>query len=285
MKKKFLIGTIIGLVCILVFGAIYLSKKVDSKPQVAEFPSLKSGKVTIKEPLIMVPGSGGTADSYDTMIDQLKKDEKGVNWLKLTVDQKGKVTSQGNLHKTDKIPIVVIGFADSSDESVPAQGQWLGNAFQYLKKYYKFKKFNYLGHSNGGLIITYYLESHVKNGDPIPDKLMFLGAPFNGIEADENKLDNHNKLKTISSDLKPLLAAKNKLPRNIEVSNIYSNLEDDSDGIVPVESVKAGKMLYGHSREYEDHELKEKVAHAWLVENNTVFDEVETFFFQKKLRL
>ncbi|BDR58198.1 alpha/beta fold hydrolase [Xylocopilactobacillus apicola] len=268
MKRK---NILISLVILLVFLAVLA---IGLKPKEDNSSSIDEPRKAIKEPLIMIPGSGGVADSYDSMIKVIQKNHSKTSVLKLTVDQKGKVRASGRLTSTASYPLVVVAFVDSSDQAVPEQGAWFGSALRYLSDHYEFERFNYLGHSNGGPIITYYLEEHVKPNDPKADRLMFLGAPFNGVEASDNK--------TISSDLKPLLVNKSKIPSNLIVRNFYSDVGDDSDGVVPVKSVKAGKLIYGQTASYEDRKLPGKVAHSWLIEGTSSGKEVNQFFFEKK---
>lgn len=258
----------------IILGGLYLTKGKDK-----EISSRKI--ITINKPIIMIPGSGGDSDSYDSMIKKLKKKTSGITVLKLTVFEDGSVKASGKLTSDSSYPLITVAFSDSSDASVPKQGKWFSNAIEYLKKHYEFKQYNYLGHSNGGLIITYYFERYIKSDDPKADRLMFLGAPFNGVEQSENVLDADGKLVTISDDLKPLLTKKQRIPHDIKVLNLYSDVKSDSDGIVPVESVKAGKQIYGQTASYEERKLSKQVPHQWLIDGNSCTKEAEQFLFSK----
>ncbi|MCT6892723.1 MAG: alpha/beta hydrolase [Bombilactobacillus mellifer] len=280
MKKKLIIIfsiLIIGLCMITILGINQYQKNNQYQ---RKFPE-SNKRLSISTPLLLVPGSGGTADSYDSMLNYLKNSLSGVDFLKLTVNEHAKVTMEGTLTKKTKHPVIVIAFNDSSDEAVPQQGYWFGIALRYLQKNYKFKKFNYIGHSNGGLVISHYFEEEVQNGDPLGNRLMFLGTPFNGIDLKENTLTSNQKLEHVSSELRTLLNKKDRIPRYLIIKNIYSDLEDKSDGIVPIESVKAGKLVYENVHSYELENLGEKINHVLLVDNATTFQKVNRFFFNK----
>lgn len=279
MKKRVLITVLVFIIlCGIIGGIVGLVKSEhQTTPSLNPTPPAKSERPKIKRPLVMVPGSGGTADSYDQLIKQIKTKHVGVEVLKLTVDSKSQVTSQGTLKAKTKYPIIVIAFADSSDQAVPKQGDWLGVALRYAQKYYNFRKFNYLGHSNGGLIITYYFEDHLQKTDPSANRLLFLGAPFNGINSQENELNADQKLQTISADLKPLLAKKDQIPHQLKIKNVYSEVSNHSDGVVPSESVKSGKLIYSHVQSYQTQKLTTKVDHVFLPDSEEVFEIIEDF--------
>ena len=59
------------------------------------------------------------------------------------------------------------------------QAKWLSLALDALVNRYHFNHFNAIGHSNGGLIWTYFLENYFDNQYLTIDKLMTIGAPFN----------------------------------------------------------------------------------------------------------
>lgn len=71
MKKKLTIFfsiLIIGLCMITILGINQYQKNNQYQ---RKFPE-SNKRLSISTPLLLVPGSGGTADSYDSMLDNLK---------------------------------------------------------------------------------------------------------------------------------------------------------------------------------------------------------------------
>lgn len=273
LKKWLLAGLFIG---VLSLGTFWISSRynVNAAPQ-------KKANVSIPEPLFLVPGTGGEVDRFDDLIATLKQNSPGIDVLKLTVKTDDSIEASGKLTKDTKHPIIVVAFEDASDPALPDQSQWFQEALTYAHERYRFDTFNYLGHSNGGLIATGYLENNRLPEDPKLDHLITLGTPYNDVGWEYN--ENNNTFvqpKDISPLFERYLQNAKKLPKDIKVFNVIGNVnEQNSDEVVPMTSVLAGRTLYGDSQSYQELVFDEQAEHSELVENEQTVKLIEDFLF------
>lgn len=274
MVNKWLKGVLwLGLLGFLL-NTFHLSAKAENN----------QATMTLKnEALVMVPGTGATVDRFDKLIAQLQK-KAAVEVLKITVQTDGQLTIKGELSQKDIRPIIVIGFADSSEETVPQQAIWFQKAMEYVQHYYGVEKYSFLGHSNGGLVLTEYLEYVHLTVDPQPTKLLFLGTPFNDVGWKYNEMATSlTKVKARSAILQRYLSKKQRLLKEINIISIAGNVtKGNSDGVVPVTSLLAGRLIYGESQSYEEFVVAENAKHSQLVIHPTVVNFVQDFLWSEK---
>lgn len=274
MVNKWLKGVLwLGLLGFLL-NTFHLSAKAENN----------QATMTLKnEALVMVPGTGATVDRFDKLIAQLQK-KAAVEVLKITVQTDGQLTIKGELSQKDIRPIIVIGFADSSEETVLQQAIWFQKAMEYVQHYYGVEKYSFLGHSNGGLVLTEYLEYVHLTVDPQPTKLLFLGTPFNDVGWKYNEMATSlTKVKARSAILQRYLSKKQRLLKEINIISIAGNVtKGNSDGVVPVTSLLAGRLIYGESQSYEEFVVAENAKHSQLVIHPTVVNFVQDFLWSEK---
>jgi len=133
-------------------------------------------------PVIMVPGSSATTERFNQLVKLLnQKTDRKHSLLKVNVGTDGSLTYSGSISKQDQEPIIVVGFKNNHDgySNIKKQAKWLNIAFNALSKQYKFNNFKAFGHSNGGLIWTYWLEHYYSEYSSIINikVLMTLGSP------------------------------------------------------------------------------------------------------------
>lgn len=248
----------------------------------AEKLTLPKEAVKIQTPTIFVPGTNGTVNRFDSLIEQLKTENQD-NVLKITVNKDGSITTKGSLAIDDSQPIIVVGFEDSSDETLNVQGKWFQQALAEIQKYYLFDTYNYVGHSNGGLVITSYLEEFKKETDPTLAKLITIGTPFNGTSTTDNEsVTTFTKLKTTTDLLKGYLTSTENIPNTVQMLNIAGEVGDTaSDNTVPVQSVFSGRYIYQEQIEsYQEILVTGKETdHSALVENQQVIEEIKNFIW------
>ncbi len=159
--------------------------------------------------------------------------------MKMKVYNSGRISYQGSIAKNDNEPIIVIAFQNNHDgySNIKKQAKMLDAAFAQLSDEYSFNNFKAFGHSNGGLIWTYWLEHYyAQYSDEITmKKLMTLGSPYNFAERNVN-----NRTQMFSDFLK----YRQRLPRDLVVYSLMGTKIYDSDGLVPEESVEAGKYIF-----------------------------------------
>lgn len=189
-------------------------------------------------PIIMIPGSSATADRLDGMISAVNQDfDEHHNVLKVTVHTNDKITYRGHIRASDNRPFIVVGFQNSQDgfANIKKQVIWFNLAFNALRQKYRFNNFNAFGHSNGSLIWTYFLEDHFSDSDIKINHLMTIGAPYN---FEETNSANHTEM------LNQLIDHRKNIPTNLSYYSIAGTKVYADDGVVPIESVDAGKYIY-----------------------------------------
>lgn len=191
-------------------------------------------------PVIMVPGSSATKERFNQLINLLNKDtDKKHSVLKLEVYNNGKISYNGSIARNDNEPFIIISFENNRDglSNIKKQAAMLNDAFDELTDQYYFNSFKAFGHSNGGLIWTYWLEHYYSNyQDSIKIKsLMTLGTPYNFAE---------KSIQTPTQMFTELTKYRDKLPKTLNVFSIAGTENYDSDGLVPEESVQAGKYIF-----------------------------------------
>ncbi|MBO0471843.1 alpha/beta hydrolase [Enterococcus sp. DIV0242_7C1] len=239
--------------------------------------------IPIQTPTIMVPGTNGTVDRFDGLIKALKVKEQS-EVLKVTVATDGTTSFSGKLSPSSEHPIIVIAFEDSSDDTLAIQGKWYQQALTAIQKKYIFKTYNYLGHSNGGLVITSYLENFILTEDPKLNKLITLGTPYNGTSYKKNDtVTNAGEVKQVSQLLKSYVQNRHEIPSTIAMLNIAGEIEDSAtDGTVPVQSVFSGSMIYQENvSDYQELLIQgERTKHSELVENEEFIKQLQAFFWE-----
>lgn len=152
-KKTFAFLTWITIFLVLLAIPSYFWMR-SSNRRAAEFERSKMS------PVIMVPGSSATKERFNRLVKLLNSDtDHKHSLLKLEVMNSGKITYSGKIYKGDREPFIVIGFQNNHDgyANIKKQAGMLDDAFDQLSEEYKFNNFKAFGHSNGGLIWTYWL--------------------------------------------------------------------------------------------------------------------------------
>lgn len=189
-------------------------------------------------PTIMIPGSGAGADRFDKLLHTVNSQyDEHHSILHVTVHTNNKVTYSGRIQPGDNRPYIVVGFQNSKDgyQNIKKQAVWFNIAFKDLVNRYRFNQFNAFGHSNGGLVWTYFLENDFNDSIMKLHHFMTIGTPYN---LEETNLDNRTEM------LNELIKNRKKLPTDISYYSIAGTKLYTDDGIVPLGSVDAGKYIY-----------------------------------------
>lgn len=269
---------------ILLFGSLILTAcQKDS-----EVTSSSPPKVDLKKeiPIILIHGSGGDTHSLDEMADHLMNEYKSSNEeMSMSISEKGTITYQGKLTKDAKRPIIKFGF----DQNQAAPMDWsdlLKIAMQDLKTRYGFTQMDGVGHSNGGLALTYFAEDYSKdNTVPNLRKLVAIGSPFNDLDPDDNGDDlTFKKLPNNTPQLDYFIEKETKLNPDLEVLSIAGALSEDNltDGIVPTNSSLASRLFMPtNAKVYmEDLQVGESAIHQTLHETPESIE--KTYWFLEK---
>lgn len=234
---------------------------------------------SLLSPVIMVPGSSATTERFNQLIDELNKTTfKRHSVIKITVSREAKLIYSGAIGKNDLEPLIIIGFDNNRDgyTNIKKQAKWLNAAFKSLAQNYKFNNFKAFGHSNGGLIWTYWLEHYYAeySGDIKIKKLMTLGTPYN---FNESNINNRTQM------LADFIKNRSKLPTYLKVYSLSGGKNYESDGIVPETSVAAGKFIFQNQvKNYTAITVTgEKADHSDLPQNKQVIQAIRQYLLKK----
>ncbi|UIF29086.1 alpha/beta hydrolase [Levilactobacillus brevis] len=187
----------------------------------------------------MVPGSSASQNRFDALITQLRKEtKKPHSVLKVQVAESGQITYTGAIKRGDNHPFIVVAFENNRDgyQNINKQAQWLNLAFKDLVKTYHFNHFSMLGHSNGGLILSTFLEKYLAETAHVkPERLMTIATPYN-MESDSTTKQ--------TAILRELIKGRTKLPKKLTVYSVAGTENYSSDGTVPANSVNQGKYVF-----------------------------------------
>ena len=216
-------------------------------------------------PVIMIPGSSATVSRFDTLVRKLNAlDHQNHSLLKVKVYNSGRITYTGKIRPRDREPFIVVGFENNHDGygNIKLQAKMFSKAFNQLKGRYAFNNFKGIGHSNGGLIYTYYLEHYFKERQIKITRLLTIASPFNFAEPTNRKTEM----------LREFEKNRDKLPKNMIVYSIAGSENYIQDGLVPVSSVEAGKYIFqGVVKNYTQVTVTGKLAqHSALPQNKQV---------------
>lgn len=231
MKKKTWINIIIGIMLLLTIPAYQTMQASVNSERVWH-----NSRVS---PVIFIPGSSANQDRFDNLFQQMHLGKRKLkrSVLKITVQKNDKIKTSGSIAARDQEPFIVIAFQNNQDgyTNISQQTRWLKIAMNYLTNNYNFNNFSAIGHSNGGLIWTWYLEKYFNRNDLTINSLMTVGTPYNSLESN---------IKNETAIFRQLYRNKENLPANLIVYAIAGTKNYQDDGIVPYQSVEAGKYIY-----------------------------------------
>ena len=236
-KKTVLVFT---LVCLFLIGLAVPSYSWTRK-NVQKIEKFYNSKLS---PIIMIPGSSATENRFDGLVAKLNQDRQGTKYslLKVKIWNDGRMTYSGSIDTKDNEPIIVIGFENNKDgySNIKKQAKMVNQAFEALQSKYNFNNFKGLGHSNGGLIYTAFIENYLGDYDVDLKTLMTIGTPYNFTEIN---------IKNKSEMLADFIKAREAIPTTLHMYSVAGTITYDSDELVPDASVSAGKYIYQNQAE------------------------------------
>lgn len=228
------------LVCLFLIGLAVPSYSWTRK-NVQKIEKFYNSKLS---PIIMIPGSSATENRFDGLVAKLNQDRQGTkhSLLKVKIWNDGRMTYSGSIDVKDNEPIIVIGFENNKDgySNIKKQAKMVNQAFEALQSKYNFNNFKGLGHSNGGLIYTAFIENYLGDYDVDLRTLMTIGTPYNFTETN---------IKNKSEMLADFIKAREAIPTTLHMYSVAGTITYDSDELVPDASVSAGKYIYQNQAE------------------------------------
>lgn len=226
-------------------------------------------------PIIMIPGSSATVNRFDQLASRInQEDRQNHSLLKVKVFNDGHMTFAGSIRPNDRQPFIVVGFENNHDgySNIKKQGKMFNQAFKALVRRYNFNHFSGIGHSNGGLVYTDFLENYYNGHSVQINRLMTIGTPYNFAETSSRETEMLHDFRT----------RRNKLPKNLIMYSIAGTENYVKDGIVPVSSVQAGKFIYqGVVKSYTQITVTGRLAqHSALPQNGEVLDLIQKYILR-----
>lgn len=189
-------------------------------------------------PIILVPGSSETQERFDAMVNELNgKTKTSSSLLKVTVHTDNHLSYSGTFQPGKSHPYIVIAFQNNHDgySNIKKQAKWFSHAMTILSAKYRFNHFSAIGHSNGGLVLTRYLEKYFNQQKMRINTLMTIASPYN---FSETNIDKRTQMLT------DLIKDNSKIPTNLVMYSVAGTENYNNDGTVPFASVEAGKYIF-----------------------------------------
>lgn len=160
--------------------------------------------------------------------------------------------------------------------NIKQQARRFNIAFKALTSEYRFNNFKAIGHSNGGLIYTAFLENYYSSySSKITIKrLMTIGSPYN---FNEKSVEHKTQM------LSDFIADRKNLPKDLDVYVVAGTQTYNSDGLVPLGSVVAGKYIYqGQVKHFTTISVSGSDAqHSDLPQNDQIIDLINRYILDK----
>lgn len=226
-------------------------------------------------PIIMIPGSSASVNRFDDLVRAINSETRtNHSLLKVKMMNNGSIQYRGQIKDGDHQPFIVVGFENNHDgySNIQKQAAMFNRAFNNLKLRYNFTNFRGIGHSNGGLIYTAFLENYYHNQKTKITRLMTIGSPYN-FEKTDNKP---------TKMLQDFINNRKRLPKNLIMYSVAGTQNYTADGIVPISSVEAGKYIYqGQVKHYTQITVTGRLAqHSALPQNREVLDLIERYILR-----
>ena len=138
---------------------------------------------------------------------------------------------------------------------------------------YSFDFYNALGHSNGGLVWTIYLEKMTQKSTSQMKNLITLGTPYNYLDSNANPYPNSSSL-TETDMLRRMINKKGKIPHSLRMISIAGNYKNNGDGVVPLTSALSSSKIYKNQAKSYDEKIFYGInaRHGKLIENDQIID-------------
>lgn len=219
-------GSVAVVICLATFGAVWQKRQVKTLRH--EVPS------TIA-PVFLVPGSSAGQNRFDPLIRRLNRGRQPHSVLKVKVGKDDHLTYTGRIRKGDRHPFIVVAFSNNRDgyANIKQQARWFSIAFRALMKLYHFNHFSAVGHSNGGIVLTLFLERYLP-AHVTAERLLTIASPYN--------LERRTAKQT--QMLRDLIRERKQLPTTLKVYSIAGTQNYSGDGTVPFMSVDSGKYVF-----------------------------------------
>lgn len=241
----------------------FFIKMFSSSHKPFQFP--KGSKKPPISPIIFVPGSSASIQRFNGTIRMLHRfSRKKQSLLKIRVNQDNSIQMEGRLNTKEPNPMIVIGFENNRDgySNIKQQIESLKIAFQHLLDHYYFTDFKAVGHSNGGLVLTGFLESGFLEKKRLKlTKLAIIGSPY---QFNQDMYEDFQKW-------------KHRIGKEVQVLNFVGDFAGKTDGIVPIKSAQAGQRIFNEGSYTEVNLTGRRAHHSALPTNPELVKQLSLF--------
>ncbi len=285
MKKKISLALLIIASLALIFGTWQI------------WQSHEAGKKLNHEsvPTLFFHGGGSSYHAEEHMVNAAKKAGASKKSIIAFVDKDGHVRLQGKLNQSDKNPLVMVNFENSTNFDFQDRGRYASNVVKALKKVYAFKKVNMVGHSAGNIAIVYYmLQNGQKQSMPQVQKYVAIAGHFAGLnfksmpkairQPEGLKLDKEGKPNKMNATYQEMTKLRDTYPKNqTEVINLIGDIGGHTDGTVPnVSSLSLKYLISPVAKSYKEKTFRgAKAKHSKLHSNPQVDKTLIKFLWGK----
>lgn len=272
MQKKIPIFVLIGL--LIICSSIFLtdSEPVNSKETVPSVPTL------------FIHGFKGNQQSFGSLIERFEKNNWVTKGLSVHVSTEGDLSIQGKIGENQN-PVIQVVFANNQ-ASVLEQTEWLNSVMAELASDYHIREINIVAHSMGGLASVSYLLNNQDSPLPQVEKLITIGSPFLGIDRERYAIAAEGSgaydLQWQSPAVQKLVETSASFDQGTSVLNIIGvvdGTEDESDGLVTLESARGLKQLVPVEMYQEEVFYNPAATHVGLHEFEEVDNAIASFLW------
>ncbi|WP_225419659.1 alpha/beta hydrolase [Lapidilactobacillus wuchangensis] len=257
--------------------------------------------VTSQTVTIFVHGWGSSYLAEKHMANAAKNAGVTNTIIRANVSKKGRVKFLGRIKSRDKNPIVEVNLADNktpegTERSSQVKrlyhqsGTYVKNVVVALKNKFSVHHINFVGHSMGNLLISYYLLDNATNQNlPIVDHQVVIAGHYDGIKdmqpySVKSTLNSKGRPSILTPEYVGLLGLRKKFPKQAKVLNIFGDVGDryHSDGQVTSTSARSYQYLASRAKQYRELKITGYWAHHSLLhENKTVDKNIINFLWAK----
>ncbi|MDO1605773.1 alpha/beta hydrolase [Lactobacillus sp. YT155] len=261
---------------------------MNKKTQTADIPNRQKNLVSDQIPTLFVHGFRGGDYTTEKMVIASLGKTGADDFLKVKVSRFGRITYEGTW-TNNKYPLVQIVFQDKFTIS-QIMSHWIVEVLKDLTKNFAFEKYYAVGHSLGAVALT-LAEISVSTKFYLPkiDKLVLIAGPFAGVIGlgdlpNINHLNEKGRPVFMGFTFVQLMLTKKKFPKDVDVINIYGNVNDfsNSDKYVSVTSARSiSYILKDHVRSFEEYEvLGNRGEHSQMHDDGEILTAMTQFLFK-----